>query len=501
MNISRLYRQLQVKDRFVLVIFSVIVILSIYQITSSYYILLQNQKLSVLERLSVVANSCAMLINGDQHEYLSNSYQKKNDITSTNQDSVYQTIHQLLKEVRDANGITTPIYTMVYNEQTDEFEFIVTSSKIPYYRHMFVNYPSELKSNYDQGGEINVYASENGMWLSSFAPIRNKEGKTVAVVQSDENFEDFIHKARAELFKKIGVALLLFIPFTLFLYSYIKKTLERDRQQQRLLEDQNEEIQVQNETIKATNGKLEEANRIIEERNQNLDFQVKERTKELEKANEDLQTFLYRSSHDIQGPIASLKGVFHMIETDRENFDTYLKMMTRSVDQLDLRVRGINSVFEIKSKKLIKENIDIRALFDSISNSQAELTQCNNYHCEYNLGKNQIIKCDRELLKIIFKELIKNSMMYKEDKELLIKLTIKNKGIRYLELILEDNGQGVSSVVENDIFAMFKRGNEHSQGSGLGLYAVKMAIGKLKGSIKLLKRDSGTAFQIVLPTY
>ncbi|MEM9855918.1 MAG: HAMP domain-containing sensor histidine kinase, partial [Bacteroidota bacterium] len=66
---------------------------------------------------------------------------------------------------------------------------------------------------------------------------------------------------------------------------------------------------------------------------------------------------------------------------------------------------------------------------------------------------------------------------------------------------ISDSGQGISKDVSSRIYHMFFRGNENSNGSGLGLYIVKNAVEKLKGTIKLDESyKKGARFILSIPT-
>ncbi|MEM6524805.1 MAG: HAMP domain-containing sensor histidine kinase [Bacteroidota bacterium] len=494
-----LYR-LSRKNSFLLVVFSAIAFIWMYQLGSSYFLALKAGKKAVLQRLEILANSASIQLNGDAHEALTEKYGDRDDIIYNTQDCTYHALHSVLKLLVQKNKISTPIYTMVYNGRMDNYEFIVSSSDQPYFRHTFTKYPKELRMDYLTGGIVDVYKSENGTWLSAFQPIKNSKGDVVAVVQCDEKFDDFIEEARMALFIKIGIALVMFLPFSFFLYRYIRRNLERQDFQKHLLREKNQEIQAQSEVIKRSHDRLEEANRSIQKRNESLDQLVNERTKELINANKDLQTFLYRSSHDIQGPIATLKGLFKLAEVDSENTQVYVQKIAHAVNQLDLRIRGINSVFEIRDSSVTKENIELENFVSSIASTEAEYLDCQGYTCQFDLDDNVNVTSDKEMLTVIFRELINNSLVYNNDNHVEIKITARKKGLQHLDVVFEDNGVGIKEEIQSSIFTMFKRGNESSQGSGLGLYAVNMALKKLHGLIRLLPRKQGAAFQIILPS-
>jgi signal transduction histidine kinase len=66
--------------------------------------------------------------------------------------------------------------------------------------------------------------------------------------------------------------------------------------------------------------------------------------------------------------------------------------------------------------------------------------------------------------------------------------------------VFSDNGVGIDEDKVGNIFEMFYRASEVSEGSGLGLYIVKNAVERLKGSIEVeSKRNYGTTFTIILP--
>ena len=494
-----LYR-LSRRFSFLLVVYSTIAFIWMYQLGSSYFLALNTGRQAVLQRLEILANSASMLLNGDAHKALTEKYSNRDDIIDNTQDSTYYVLHSVLRSLVEKNKVSTPIYTMVYKKETDKYEFIVSSSDHPYFRHTFTNYPEELIRNYLTGGVVDVYKSENGAWLSAFQPVKNSQGDVVAVVQCDEKFDEFIQEARTALFINIGIALIIFFPFSFFLYRYIKRNLEHQDFQKHLLREKNQEIEAQSEVIKRSHDRLEEVNRIIQKRNESLDKLVNERTKELINTNKDLQTFLYRSSHDIQGPIATLKGLFKLANVDSQNMQVYFQKISHAVNQLDLRIRGIKSVFAIRDKNATKEKIELKNFVSAITKTEAECIGCSEYSCHFDLEDNDTITSDKEMLTVVFKELINNSIIYKNsDDHVTIKITARKRDSKHLDIVVEDNGVGIRPEIQDSIFTMFKRGNENSQGSGLGLYAVKMALNKLQGQIHLLSTKQGTTFLITLP--
>ena len=107
---------------------------------------------------------------------------------------------------------------------------------------------------------------------------------------------------------------------------------------------------------------------------------------------------------------------------------------------------------------------------------------------------------DHERLKIVFNNLISNSIRYKGyGRDSVIELNVaidKDKA----EIDIIDNGLGIEEKHINRVFEMFYRANDKNVGSGLGLFIVKETIEKLKGTIAITsKLGVGTQVHIEIP--
>ncbi|MEO1449087.1 MAG: HAMP domain-containing sensor histidine kinase, partial [Bacteroidota bacterium] len=105
-------------------------------------------------------------------------------------------------------------------------------------------------------------------------------------------------------------------------------------------------------------------------------------------------------------------------------------------------------------------------------------------------------------LSMVFNNIISNAIRYrdpqKETSHLHITVEIKNQ-LAYITFA--DNGVGIPHKHQKKVFDMFFRGSQQSEGSGIGLYIVKEAINKLKGSVKLASAEGeGTSFYLTIPS-
>jgi signal transduction histidine kinase len=103
-------------------------------------------------------------------------------------------------------------------------------------------------------------------------------------------------------------------------------------------------------------------------------------------------------------------------------------------------------------------------------------------------------------MRIIIGNIISNTYKYYNPivkSRLKIDATITSTSV---QIIFRDNGIGIKREHLRKIFDMFYRATERSQGSGLGMYIVKQAVDKLKGTIQLKSTfGKGTEIKIFLP--
>jgi len=66
-----------------------------------------------------------------------------------------------------------------------------------------------------------------------------------------------------------------------------------------------------------------------------------------------------------------------------------------------------------------------------------------------------------------------------------------------LDIIVSDNGPGVSKNLQDNLFA--RDTSSKGEAGGLGLYLCRQIMERTGGSIELIKSKKGAKFQITLP--
>src|SRR5690606_27788864 len=91
-------------------------------------------------------------------------------------------------------------------------------------------------------------------------------------------------------------------------------------------------------------------------------------------------TFLYRTSHDLKGPIKSLLGVAKLgsIEVQEPKALDYFNHFIKTSEKLDSVVDHLTDVMNIKESKLVATYIDFNAIIKKVlSNLEDSLKQKN----------------------------------------------------------------------------------------------------------------------------
>jgi signal transduction histidine kinase len=226
-----------------------------------------------------------------------------------------------------------------------------------------------------------------------------------------------------------------------------------------------------------------------------------ERTR-LDKANKELDRFLYSTSHDLRAPIASILGLTYLgkIEFEEERARTFMDMIEARVKKLDMVIGDILSLSRSKKMDVKIEKINVKDLLDkSITeikfNKGASAISLDNIH-----DASHVLSSDFNQMKIVLNNLLANAVKYHN-------LDQPNPFIRVLfhrendvvKIAIQDNGKGIAEANLPKIFEMFYRASLDTEGTGLGLYIVKEALSKIHGTIEVKSElGTGSTFTIIL---
>ena len=233
------------------------------------------------------------------------------------------------------------------------------------------------------------------------------------------------------------------------------------------------------------------------------DVTIREQTfKELKSANEELDTFLYKSSHDLRGPLARMQGIINLglLESTDPQAIQYFNMLKKVTDELNTLLLRLMSVHNINQHEFKIEELNFARFVDET----IELLGSSNHFGHEIAIVNKVPKdfyllSDFSLIRIILFNLLENGYRFADNFNPRIEVEALYLPSGKYIISVTDNGMGIPEEFKEKIFDMFFQGSTRSTGTGLGLFMVKKAVKKLRGEIRLYSENGLTVFEIVLP--
>ncbi|MFW5804856.1 MAG: ATP-binding protein, partial [bacterium] len=232
---------------------------------------------------------------------------------------------------------------------------------------------------------------------------------------------------------------------------------------------------------------------------------VKEKTKELERANEERLNAFITLTHEIRTPITIINNY---LQEYIEKYDE-TEEITIIKDSVDKLTKDISNSFI--EEKFTKGTLPFE--HDQVTNLSKLIIGKEKIFKGYAWKKeisfkidvedNIFIKADPGAVDSIINNLVENAIKYTPGKGN-ISLTLFSKN-EHVYISVKDNGNGIPRELQDQIFVAWYQiaGNkQNSQGVGMGLSIVNNIVKSLKGKIKLnSKVNEGTEFIIELKKY
>lgn len=236
-----------------------------------------------------------------------------------------------------------------------------------------------------------------------------------------------------------------------------------------------------------------------------VDMTEQKRTEEeLKTRNAELDNFVYKVSHDLRAPLASILGLVNLarLEGTNDNLGDYMKIIGQKIKQLDGFISDVLSHSKNLKLDLKIEAIDFNRLIEHAFTSLSYLKGAEQVN-KFIQIEGSPFHSDPWRFGEIFRNLISNAIKYRDDTKPEPSISINiHSTAQQVSIFFSDNGIGIDESNLPKIFEMFYRASYQSDGSGLGLYIVKNAVEKLAGTITVSSHAGvGTSFELKLPNH
>lgn len=242
----------------------------------------------------------------------------------------------------------------------------------------------------------------------------------------------------------------------------------------------------------------------LRETKERLEVRVKERTEELRKKNEELESLVYSVSHDLQTPLRAILGycqkLMDNLSEQVEHLETVVAIgkaadnMNRLIgDMLTYARLGIHSLSKVDVSLNSVLNYCQFELIEEFKKSGADI------HIPDQLP---VVKGDERMLVRLMANLLSNAIKFvpaERNPQVNIEAT-RLEGV--VRVSIQDNGIGIPPECAERIFRMFER--LHSQdkypGTGVGLAIAKKIVDLHGGKIGVESEpEKGSRFWFEIP--
>lgn len=231
-------------------------------------------------------------------------------------------------------------------------------------------------------------------------------------------------------------------------------------------------------------------------------FKIIEKVRELNKSIELLEKdkmikeSLFKLTHEIKNPLAVIKGYLDMFNID--NKEKSLKYLNIIREEANRSLNIITDFLEFNKIKIVKTEIDLNLLLEDVYDSFKIILNRKNIKLIYNDREDEEIYFDGdyERLKQVLINVLKNSVEAIKDKG---KVEISsNIYKRHIDIIIEDDGIGMSEDTLKQLKTMFF--TTKLNGSGLGVCLSNEIINAHNGELIYTSKEGvGTKVTIRLP--
>lgn len=264
---------------------------------------------------------------------------------------------------------------------------------------------------------------------------------------------------------------------------------------------------------------LQELNDELTRERENLEAEVKERTRQLESAREHAEqanlaksSFLASMSHEIRTPMNGVVSMIELLRESRLDEDQRAKVDTiqDSAQSLLTIIDEILDFSKVEAGRieLSRDEVNFPELTNSVYNSLLAIARNKNvilgfYH---DPAITRLIVSDNTRLRQIITNLVGNAIKFSSGlgRQGRVEMRFESLPDSRVQILVEDNGVGISAHALESIFEPFEQEDgstlQRFGGTGLGLPITKALVEKMDGSIRVSsQQDKYTRFTVDLP--
>jgi two-component system sensor histidine kinase/response regulator len=248
------------------------------------------------------------------------------------------------------------------------------------------------------------------------------------------------------------------------------------------------------------NKRLKEAKRALEKKN----IEVKNQANQLALTNSTKDKLFSIISHDLRGPLGSLKSLMELLGRKEISADDFIMISKKLRSNIDSVYDDLDNLLhwartQLQGIKPEKEMFNLQALVNQKIHLFEEVAASKGIQLKNNIGKDFYVFADKNQMGLVIRNLIANAVKFSKMGG---EVSLSASYLRgELKLVIDDRGVGMTDDEINRLFHLethfTKRGTFNEKGVGLGLMLVKEFVESNEGAISL-KSESGVGTQVTI---
>jgi PAS domain S-box-containing protein len=223
--------------------------------------------------------------------------------------------------------------------------------------------------------------------------------------------------------------------------------------------------------------------------NEALEVRVHERTRLLEDANRELESFAYSVSHDLRAPLRSIDGFSQLLLDDygsalNEEAKDYLQRIRVASQRMDRLIDGLLRLSRVMRSQPDIQSVNLSAIAAEIA---ADLSLAEpSRQVRWEIALDLVARGDAALLRVAMQNLLQNAWKFTRQRTpavISLSSEVRNGQLWYA---VKDNGAGFDMQYVGKLFGPFQRlhGVTEYEGTGIGLATVHRIVRRHGGDIR-----------------